>query len=412
MAFNKLMMSLKTVLAEPEEVSNQSRQAKQKKKIIRALSKAEGPLTIPDIQKQIKTSTPTIIKLLNELMADDLVMEEGKKETDNGRRPTLYKLNIQRFYAVGVEILFKRISISVVRLDQKVVFEKQDKQFKLEDDKECLENVISFTEEAMEECEISKEHILGIGMGITGRVNSNTGESYNFFTFTEKPLATYLSNRFDKQVFIDNDTHIMGLAEQVLGKAKEARHALILNVSRGLGMSIIANNRIITGGMGFAGEFGHMQMGNSQKLCICGKRGCLGMEVSGYALEENFKSAIKEGGISLAVNNKSPEDIRYDDILSAADKGDGLSISLLQSMGETLGMALGNIVNLLNPELVIIGGKFAQAGYMFTDSIKTGMNKTALTVPLRFLNIKTSSLGNGSGCSGAAAMVFKQYDLI
>lgn len=405
-------MSLKKVLAEPEEASNQSRQAKQKKKIIRALAKAEGPLTIPDIQKQIKTSTPTIIKLLNELMTDDLVLEEGKKETDNGRRPTLYKLNIRRFYAVGVEILFKRISISVVRLDQNIAYEKQDIQFRLEDTKESLEYVINFIQETIDECGISKEYILGIGIGITGRVNSNTGESYNYFTFTQEPLAEYLSKRLEKQVFVDNDTHIMGLAEQVLGQAKDARHALILNVSRGLGMTIIANEKIVTGGMGFAGEFGHMQMGNSQKLCICGKRGCLGMEVSGYALEENFKAAIEEGGISLAVNNKNPGEIRYDDILAAAHQGDGLSISLLQAMGETLGMALGNIVNLLNPELVIIGGKFAQAGYMFTDSIKTGMNKTALTVPLRFLNIKTSSLGSGSGCSGAAAMVFKQHDLI
>jgi predicted NBD/HSP70 family sugar kinase len=164
--------------------------------------------------------------------------------------------------------------------------------------------------------------------------------------------------------------------------------------------------------MGFAGEFGHMQMGNSQKLCICGKRGCLGMEVSGYALEENFKSAIKGGGISLANKGESLDEIRYEDILEAAQEGDGLSINLLQGMGEILGMALGNIVNLLNPELVIIGGKFAQAGYMFTDSIKTGMNKTALTIPLRYLTIKTSQLGSGTGSIGASAMVFKQHDLI
>jgi len=204
----------------------------------------------------------------------------------------------------------------------------------------------------------------------------------------------------------------MGLAEQVLGQAKEARNALILNVSRGLGMTIIANRRLITGGMGFAGEFGHMQMGNSDKLCICGKRGCLGMEVSGYALEENFKQAIKEGGTSLAINDKPLEDIRYDDILEAANQGDGLCINLLQEMGEILGMALGNIVNLLNPELIIIGGKFAQAGYMFSDSIKTGMNKTALTLPLKYVTLKTSQLGSESGSIGASAMVFKQHDLI
>ncbi|WP_462317799.1 ROK family protein [Marinilabilia sp.] len=405
-------MSVNSVFSESEEVSNQSRQAKQKNKIIRALSKASDPLTIPELQKMVRISTPTTIKLTNELMDDDLVLEEGKKETENGRRPTLYTLNINKFYAIGVEILFKRISIAVVRLDQEVVLEKQDKNFRLENTPECLETVISFIQETLQETKIEKEHILGIGIGLTGRVNTLTGESYNFFNFHDEPLAQYLTKRLKKRIYIDNDTHVMGLAEQVLGQAKEARNALILNVSRGLGMTIIAHKRIVTGGMGFAGEFGHMQMGNSEKLCICGKRGCLGMEVSGYALEENFKSDISGGGISLASSNKELEDIRYDDIIEAANEGDGLSINLLQQMGEKLGMALGNIVNLLNPELIIIGGKFAQAGYMFTDSIKTGMNKTALTIPLRYLTIKTSQLGSETGYIGASAMVFKQHDLI
>lgn len=405
-------MSVNSVFSESEEVSNQSRQAKQKNKIIRALSKASDPLTIPELQKMVRISTPTTIKLTNELMDDDLVLEEGKKETENGRRPTLYTLNINKFYAIGVEILFKRISIAVVRLDQKVVLEKQDKNFRLENTPECLETVISFIQETLQETKIEKEHILGIGLGLTGRVNTLTGESYNFFTFHDEPLAQYLTKRLKKRIYIDNDTHVMGLAEQVLGQAKEARNALILNVSRGLGMTIIAHKRIVTGGMGFAGEFGHMQMGTSEKLCICGKRGCLGMEVSGYALEENFKSDISGGGISLASSNKELDDIRYDDIIEAANEGDGLSINLLQQMGEKLGMALGNIVNLLNPELIIIGGKFAQAGYMFTDSIKTGMNKTALTIPLKYLTIKTSHLGSETGYIGASAMVFKQHDLI
>lgn len=405
-------MNLRTVLSDSDEVSNQSRQAKQKNKIIRTLSKSNHALTIPELQKQVRISTPTVIKLINELITDDLVQEEGKKETDNGRRPTLYSLNINRFYAVGVEILFKRISVSVVRLDQKVMLERQNRKFKLDNTPECLEEVVTYIRETLDECDVSMDNILGIGIGLTGRVNSLTGESYNFFTFTEKPVGQYLTERLNKQVFVDNDTHVMGLAEQVLGQAKEARNTLILNVSRGLGMTIIANRKLITGGMGFAGEFGHMQMGNSDKLCICGKRGCLGMEVSGYALEENFKQAINEGGISLVINDKPLEEIRYDDILEAANQGDGLCINMLQEMGEILGMALGNIVNLLNPELIIIGGKFAQAGYIFSDSIKTGMNKTALTLPLKYVTLKTSQLGSESGSIGASAMVFKQHDLI
>ncbi|MGQ1890145.1 ROK family transcriptional regulator [Thermophagus sp. OGC60D27] len=405
-------MNLKNVLFFSDEVSNQSRQAKQKNKIIRTLSKSRHALTIPELQKQVRISPPTANKLINELIADNLVKEEGKKETDNGRKPMLYSLNINKFFAVGVEILFKRISVSVVRLDQKIVFKRQDKKFILENTPECLEKTISFIKKTLEECKIPKDNILGIGIGLTGRVNSLTGESYNFFTFTEKPVGQYLAETFQKQVFIDNDTHVMGLAEQVLGQAKDSRNALILNVSRGLGMTIIANKKLISGGMGFAGEFGHMQFANSNKLCICGKRGCLGMEVSGHALEENFKKAIKEGGTSLLVKEKSLGDIQYEDILDAANTGDSLSINLLQKTGEILGMSLGNIINLLNPELIILGGKFAQAGHMFTDSIKTGINKTALTLPLKYVTLKTSELGGDSGSIGASAMVFKQHDLI
>lgn len=406
-------MTLKKVFFESEVVNNQSRQDKQKRKIIKALSKSESPLTIPDLQKEIKISTPTIIKLLNELINDELIVEEGKKETENGRRPTLYTLNIDKFYTIGVEILFKRVSIVVVRLDQKVVYEKKHIDFKLENTPECLEEVILFIEDALRNCNIARECILGIGMGITGRVNSVTGESFNFFTFTEEPVAKYLSHRFCYPVFIDNDTHIMGLAEQVLGQARDINHALVLNVSRGLGMTIIANKKIITGGMGFAGEFGHMQMGTSEKLCICGKRGCLGNDVSGHALEESFKDAIKKGETTLLLEKHNElDDIRYDEILSFAETGDSLSITLLQTMGETLGKALGNIVNLLNPEVIIIGGKFAQVSTIFNDSIKTGMNKTALTAPLKFLKIKTSKLDKEIGCRGAATLVFREFDLL
>ncbi len=406
-------MSPRSVLTVTNEISNHTRQAKQKNKIVKALSKSESPLTIPDLQKEIKISTPTIIKLLNELMAVKLVVEEGKKETENGRKPTLYALNIDHFYTMGVEILFKRISISVIRLDQTVAYKKQDQNFRLEDTPKCLDQVITQIKTAFKECKISPDHILGVGIGLTGRINSNTGESFNFFTFTDVPLAQHLSIALETQVFIDNDTHIIGLSEQVFGEAKEAKNALVLNLGRGLGMTIIANRRKVTGGMGFAGEFGHMQMGLSDKLCICGKRGCLGMEVSGHALEENFKSAIANNETSLVMEEgKNISEIRYDEILLAANQGDGLSISLLQSMGEKLGIALGNIVNLLNPELIIIGGKFAQAGHVFCDSIKTGMYKTALTAPLRFLEIKTSKLGNDIGCRSAATLVFRQMDLL
>lgn len=399
-------------LKDIKDVNNENRQYAQKRTIVALLNKSESPLTIPGICKKVKLSIPTGTKLINELIEDKIIVELGKKETDNGRRPSLYKVDPNYAYSIGLVVLLKGLSFSIFNLGMEEVYTCEDESFILENTSECLDQVVGFIQESIIQSGINSNKILGLGIGITGRVNSRTGNSYNYFNFLEESLTSYLSNRLACTVYIDNDTHVMGLAEQVFGKAKNVKNAFVVNLSRGLGLAIIFNGEIVLGEQGFAGEFGHIQFAESDKLCLCGKRGCLGTEVSGHALEQNFLEQIKAGETSLLLNSKELNAIQYEDILNAAWDGDALSISLIHNMGFLIGKALGNMINLLNPGAIIVGGKFISAREVLTDSIKSGMTHTALSLPLRSCDLIFSSIGADAAIKGAGALVLRRLQFI
>jgi len=403
---------MKKLLAPDDSMVVESKQLQQQQQIVQMLSRSSEPLTIHDICGKLQISVPTGLKLISELQKADLVQIEGKKETYSGRKPALYNLKDFNFYAVGVEILLKRISVGFIDLKFNAEYYRQNSAFELENTSESLEEVMSFIGQCIRNSGIPQERLLGMGVGITGRVNRETGASLNYYTFMEEPLARYFSDRFGLPVLINNDTRSYGMAEKNMGKARNVKDAIVINLSRGLGTTLIVENRIVNGRDGFAGEFGHMQFGGSNKMCICGKRGCLGNEVSGFALEEQFKEALDQGEQSKLTNQKPPGAIRYDDILDAALEGDSLSIVLLQKMGRKLGRALGNIVNLLNPEIVIIGGKFSKVKDILGHNIRTGMTNTALVNPLKNSRLEFSDLGEPAGLKGAGAFVFKHFKLI
>lgn len=409
---NKKYMTTRYFLNDNLSSDNESRQIKQSAKIIRFLAKSDVPVSLPVIANHIKLSVPTITKLINDLMEQDLVVEEGKKETDNGRKPSVYSLKKNRFYTVGVEVLLRRIQVNITDLNLNSVFVSENSAFQLENSEACRDEVLAFINNAIQESGIVTNDIIGVGLGITGRVNGVTGRSYNFFGFDDLPFADFLAKALDLPVYIENDTRVIGVAELVIGKVKNINNTIIVNISRGIGMTIIVNKKMVTGGNGFAGEFGHMQfVGNEGRLCICGKKGCLDTEVSGKALEFMFADSMAAGeqSLMLPANRGS---IRYDDIIAAANDGDYLPMTLLQQQGEKLGAALGNIINLLNPEMIVIAGKYSRVGNFFRDSIRSGLYKTGLKDPLANCQIISSELVQNTGAIGAAAMVLKKFDLI
>ncbi len=405
-------MIKKWILTGSDTSENDSRKIRQSFIIVRMLAQSKDALSIPNIADRIKLSVPTVTRLIGDLKKDGLIIEEGKIETESGRKPIVYSIQKNRFYAIGVEILLNKIQISLVNINLEPVFQIQNSDFNLENTKAGRDKICSFISDAIKTSKIKTENIIGIGIGITGRVNSLTGKTFNFFEFDNTPLADYISNKLALPVIIENDTRVVGMYESVAGKVQNSNNALILNISSGIGMTVIANKKIISGISGFAGEFGHMQFaGNENRACICGKRGCLDTEVSGKALETELKEALKNGEHSIRFTSAS-EKIHYDQIIDAANEGDLLSITLLQKQGEKLGAALGNIINLLNPELIVISGKYSKIEAFFSSAVNSGLYKTGLKNPLSDCEVVSSDLNTEGGATGAAALVFKKHDLL
>jgi transcriptional regulator of PTS gene len=394
------------------EVSSRSRVMKRKLAIIQTASQKDGGISLAEICYQLKVSPPTGIKLMNELLDEGFMRVLGKKETNNGRKPLLYTLNNTNFYSLVVEISMKRVSVGIVDAFLNITKYKQKTDFILENTPSCLDAVEKFISECLLDFKVKPDLILGMGVGITGRVRCDVGQTYTFFNFLEVPFAEHFSERFKMPIFVNNDTRCIGIAEKSKGKAQKVSDAVVINLSRGLGTCFIINNSVVSGASGFAGELGHVQFEKNDKMCICGKSGCLGTEVGGNTLEENFIEKIKEGEKSLIDTGFNLREIRYDMILQAAIEGDQLSIKLIQSMGHKLGIALGNIINLLNPELFVIAGKFSKVGHIIIDAVKFGITQSALPASFRLSSIEISELGDKAVLKGAGVMVFEHFKLM
>ena len=179
-----------------------------------------------------------------------------------------------------------------------------------------------------------------------------------------------------------------------------------------MGLSIIANNHKIRGSYGAAGSLNHTQFEKGNRLCECGKIGCLGTEIGGNALLKDLKSVIDDNHNSLYFNKEEISNYKYHDILEAVLKGDELSLKLVHEQGYKLGKALGNIINLLDPELVIIGGEFVMVKDFFVNAVRTGVVTTSLVNTINHCNVKSTTLSKGLGAKSGACFVLKTCGMI
>lgn len=180
---------------------------------------------------------------------------------------------------------------------------------------------------------------------------------------------------------------------------------MYVNVSWGLGMGLIIDGKLYYGKSGFSGEFGHYPTFDNDKLCHCGKKGCLETETSGRYIYDKFMEKLGNGNTSiLSETFKSKGDISLDEIVQAALKDDMLAIELIEEVGSTLGKNLAGIINIFNPELVVIGGVLSQSGdYLFLP-LKSAIKKYSLNMVSNDSILKLSKLGAKAGVIGACLL--------
>ncbi len=362
-----------------------------------------GDTTIPELAKGLDVSVPTITKIVNELVQNNFVAEVGKKENISGRLPMLYNLNPTSGYFIGVDPGHSSINLGMINFSGEEVYSKINVPFHIENSLESLDNFVSLLLDFIDETGIEKDKILSVCVNISGRVNPDTGNSYNTFNCTDKPLADVLSDKTGLTVYIDNDTRAMAYGELLKGCAKGEKNVIFVNVSWGIGIGIIIDGKIYKGKSGFSGELGHMKMYDNEILCHCGKKGCMETEVSGMALLRNLIKRIEDGELSILSEKVKTDkkNIVLNDIISAINKEDFVCIDALEKMADELGKNLAGVINIFNPDMLVIGGDLSVTGDYVTQPVRMAIKKYSLNLVNEDSKIVTSELKDRAGLVGA-----------
>ncbi len=364
-----------------------------------------GCSTIPDLSKELNLSVPTVTKFINEMHKDGDIMDYGKLETAGGRHPHLYGLNADSGYFIGVDICRFSVNIGVINFKGDMVVSKFDIPYSFENTEESFEHLIEIVKGFIEQLTLDKSKILNINFNISGRVNPDSGYSYTIFNFEDRSLADILAERIGYKVSIDNDTRGMAHGELIQGCVKNEKNILFINIGWGLGMGIIIDGKPYKGKSGFSGELGHIHFCDNQIICHCGKKGCMETEASGIALHRILLERIQSGETSiLSIKQKNNEEITLSDIVEAIRKEDVLCIDILEEMGQKLGRQIAALINLFNPEMVIIGGMLSLTGDYITQPIKSSVRKYSLNLVNKDTTIVTSKLQDKAGIIGACML--------
>ena len=358
--------------------------------------------SIADISDEIGISIPTSTKLVQELIAEGFLQDMGKQGTTGGRRPSIYGLNPEAGYFVGVDVARQHIHIAITDFKGNLKFFLQDIEFVLQSNADSFKLICGIVKDVTSKQGISWDSVLGVGVSLSGRVNPEEGYSLTYFVRDDLPLKAIFQNELKVPVNIENDSRAMTFGEYLYDEeARREDNMLFINLSWGLGMGMILDGKLYYGKSGFSGEIGHFPLLDNDMICRCGKIGCLETGASGSALHRIIIDELKAGKAScLASQFNSGKDITLDDILNAIKEEDVLSIDAIGRVGEALGRGIAGLINIFNPGLVVVGGRLIVGGDYLMFPIKTAvkkqsLNKVSSDTVIRFSKLDRKAAGIG-----------------
>ena len=375
------------------------------KKQILNLCINEGDYSLADLSKELNTSIPTITKLVGELIDDGFLKEVGKLDTNGGRRPSIYGLNPSAGYFVGIDIRVRYISIAVTDFKGTVIDFHEKLDFSVQNSEQSFRGLCRFIKDQLQENGIDPSMVLSYGFNLTGRVNNETGYCFTYFIGEDKPIASVLENEMGTPVFVENDSRAMAYGEYICGVANNEKNMLFINIGWGLGMGMITDGNLSYGKSGFSGEIGHFPFLNNNQICHCGKTGCLETGASGSAICRIFAEKLSQGRTSMLSDKYNRGDrIELEEILDAAREEDMLAIEVIEEIGTTLGRAIAGLINIFNPELIVLGGIVAKTREYLLLPIRSSIQKHSLNIINSDTSIKFSKLGDKAGAIGSCML--------
>lgn len=355
-------------------------------------------------------SLPLIRSIVTSLVNEGYLCEQGLAPSTGGRRASIYVLNPnQTKYAVAVAMEQLTTRLTIYDLSRKAAIPVQHLDLELSDSFNDVNVLINFINESIAKSKINRVDILGVGIGMPGFVNSEIGINSSYLFIKDgSTLRDYLIKGIDLPVTIDNDSSLIALAELNFGKARNLNDVMVVNIGSGTGLGIIINGSLYRGSRGYAGEFSHVPLSNTNDLCSCGKRGCLEVETSLRVMVRKAKKAMGKG-MRSSMNElfKDTGKQEIDHFLDAVVAQDPLAISILSNAAFQLGKGLSTLIHILNPECIVLSGRGAKAGKMLMPSIQQAINEFCIPRIADLTNIELSILTYEAELLAAASLVIE-----
>ncbi len=311
-------------------------------------------------------------------------------------------------YSIGVDVGGTNIKIALVDKEGSIVYSdtvptraEMGYEYTINNMKKAISDLIAQTK-------VSKDDISGIGFGFPGQIDCDKGVvllAPNIPGWVNIPIAKIIEKEFSIPVKVDNDVRCAALAELNYGAGKGATNMICITVGTGIGSGLIINGKIVRGASNVAGEIGHIKLQmHDGPLCGCGDTGCLEAFASGPAIVAMAQEYIM-GGKSTKYRELANPDITPYIVAEAAKQGDVVAKRIFEVIGEYIGIGLVSVINLLNPEKIVIGGGVADAGELLFDSIKRTIALRAMPIQAKAVQVVHAELGNTAGVIGASLLI-------
>jgi N-acetylglucosamine repressor len=354
---------------------------------------------------------PSYISLLaRELLMKGALRLGGMAPSTGGRPGKLLQINPDLAHLLGVDIGTANCRIVVTDFLGKVLSFKKFRSQPLKGQARLL----SLVHQEIRHFRREFPKIKAIGVGQSGIVDQATG-TLLFWPkvkgWNEVPIKRILESEHALPVIVDDSTRTMAVAEQTFGQGRGLSNFVHVTVGMGIGATIFIGGALYSGSSGLAGELGHITIDEDGDLCSCGNRGCLEVYSSGWAIINRVRSALSDGVTSGLAEEaaRHPRELSVETIVSAAKSGDRLSQTVLAEAGEHLGTALAGIVNLFNPEKIILGGAAARAaGELLLQPLLYSLRRRAFQRSVSVTEVVISELDEKAAALGAVVMLAKE----
>lgn len=315
---------------------------------------------------------------------------------------------IPKKYNIGVDVGGTNVKVALVDKTGSIVYSDTVPTRAEMGYEYTISNIITAIRNLMKESKTNKDMIDGIGFGFPGQIDCDNGIvrlAPNIPGWVDIPIAEIVSKEFEIPVKVDNDVRCAALAELNFGAGRGASNLICITVGTGIGSGLIVNGKLVRGASNAAGEIGHIKLQMEDgPICGCGDTGCLEAFASGPAIVAMAEEYIK-GGKSTKYRELANPDITPYIVAEAAKQGDVVAKKIFEIIGNYIGIGLSSVVNLLNPEKIVIGGGVADAGDLLFTPIKETLKKRTMPIQGGAVEVVHAELGNTAGVIGASLLI-------